>query len=114
MAQKRHPKPKDFDKFIKPVVGLGRSRAYDLIRLAGGRTTEAQLRKDQRERQAKSRANKKKKSPPQLPPPAEPQPAATFRDVTETAEPPAADTSASLSKNTIAAARDALANSPEK
>jgi hypothetical protein len=84
-AKKRHPAQKDFEKFLKPVVGLGLSRAYDLMRLAGGRTTEEELRKEARERQAKSRAKKKKKGSPALPPPqAEPEP--PVRDVTDTGE----------------------------
>jgi hypothetical protein len=35
------------------------SRAYDLLRLAGGRTTDEELRKDARERVAKHREAKK-------------------------------------------------------
>ena len=68
-AKKRHPAVDDFRKFLKPVVGLALSRAYDLMKLAGGRTTEEELKKDARERQAKSR-DKKKSSPP----PAQPEP----------------------------------------
>jgi len=60
---------KDFDAFLKKVQGLKLSRAYELMRLAGGRTTEAELKKDARERKRKSRANKKKlpKSEPKQP-----------------------------------------------
>ena len=59
-AKKIHPTVKDFVAFLKRVQGLERSRAYDLLRLAGGRTTDEELRKEARERQQKSRANKKK------------------------------------------------------
>jgi hypothetical protein len=83
-AKKLHPTQKDFKKFLRPVVGLELSRAYDLMRLAGGRTTEEELKKAARERQAKSRAKRKKLPPPAAPttPASEPDP--TFRDVTET------------------------------
>jgi len=57
-AKKRHPKVADFEAFLKRVNGLGRSRAYDLLRLAGGRTTDEELRKDARERVRKHRAKK--------------------------------------------------------
>jgi hypothetical protein len=79
-AKKRHPKVKDFEAFLKDVDGLKLSRAYDLMRLAGGRTTDEELRQDARDRQRKSRAKKK------VPPPIKPitaQPEPTFRDVTE-------------------------------
>src|SRR5215813_10310703 len=72
-AKKRHTKVADFEAFLKRVKGLGRSRAYDLLRLAGGRTTDEELKKDQRERKRKSRA--KKKLPPKsqsLPKPTKP------------------------------------------
>ena len=62
-ARKRHPKVMDFEAFLKRVDGLKLSRAYDAMRLAGGRTTDEQLRQEARDRQRKSRANKK------LPPP---------------------------------------------
>ena len=55
-AKKLHPKVKDFEAFLGKVEGLKLSRAYDLLRLAGGRTTDEELKKDQRERQAKSRS----------------------------------------------------------
>jgi hypothetical protein len=58
-AKKRHPKVTDFEAFLKRVNGLKLSRAYDLLRLAGGRTTDEELRKDQRERVRKHRAKKK-------------------------------------------------------
>ena len=58
-AKKRHPKVADFEAFLKRVDGLKLSRAYDLMKLAGGRTTDAQLRQEARDRQRKSRTNKK-------------------------------------------------------
>jgi hypothetical protein len=84
-AKKRHPSQKDFEKFLRPVVGLGLSRAYDLMALAGGRKTEEELRKEARERQAKSR-DKKKGSPALPPPPPQPEPEPAVRDVTDTGE----------------------------
>jgi hypothetical protein len=57
-AKKLHPKVKDFKAFLKKVHGLKLSRAYDLLRLASGRTTEAELKRENRERKQKSRANK--------------------------------------------------------
>jgi hypothetical protein len=77
-AKKHHPK--DFEAFLKRVVGLKRSRAYDLMRLAGGRVTDEELRKETRERVRKHRAKKK------LPIPARPEPkpvSVTKPDVTE-------------------------------
>ena len=56
---------KDFETFLKRVDGLKLSRAYDLLRLAGGRTTDEELKKDARERQQKSRAKKKKQPKPE-------------------------------------------------
>jgi hypothetical protein len=58
-ARKLHPKTKDFDAFLKRVDGLRLSRAYDYMRIAGGRTTEEELRKDARERKQKSRRARK-------------------------------------------------------
>jgi hypothetical protein len=58
-AKKRHPKVADFEAFLKRVNGLKLSRAYDLLRLAGGRTTDEELRKDARDRVRKHRAKKK-------------------------------------------------------
>jgi hypothetical protein len=57
-ARKLHPKVADFEKFLKGVNGLHLSRAYDLMKLAGGRTTDAELREDARERKRKSRERK--------------------------------------------------------
>lgn len=58
-AKKRHHKVADFEAFLKRVNGLKLSRAYDLLRLAGGRVTDEQLRQEARDRQRKSRTNKK-------------------------------------------------------
>ena len=77
-AKKLHPAVKDFEAFLKRVDGLKLSRAYDLLRLAGGRTTDEQLKKDARERQQKSRA--KKKLPRPTPTLKKPEPDRIFRD----------------------------------
>jgi hypothetical protein len=71
-AKKLHPKVTDFEAFLKRVNGLKLSRAYDLLRLAGGRTTDEELRKDARERKQKSRAKKKIPVPPKSIPTPEP------------------------------------------
>src|SRR6516225_8663076 len=62
-AKKRHPKVADFEAFLKRVNGLKLSRAYDLMRLAGGRTTDDQLRQETRKRVQKHRAKKKLPKP---------------------------------------------------
>jgi len=81
-ARKRHPKLADFEAFLKRVNGLKLSRAYDLLRLAGGRATDEQLRQEARDRQRKSRARKAKIPPP--PVTAEPKPdSVTTPPVTE-------------------------------
>jgi hypothetical protein len=72
-AKKRYPKVADFEAFLKCVNGLKLSRAYDLMRLAGGRTTDEQLRQEARDRQRKSRTNKKT-LPSTKPTEAEPEP----------------------------------------
>jgi hypothetical protein len=58
-AKKLHPAGKDFEAFLRRVDGLKVSRAYDYMRVAGGRTTDDELKKEARERQRKSRAKKK-------------------------------------------------------
>src|ERR1700730_4034001 len=58
-AKKLHPQVKDFEAYLKRVHSLKLWRAYDLLRLAGGRTTEEKLRKEARERQQKPRAKPK-------------------------------------------------------
>ena len=72
-ARKLHPAVKDFEAFLKKVHGLGRSRAYDLLRLAGGRTTDDELKKDARDRKRKSREKQKETQNKELPKP-EPKP----------------------------------------
>jgi hypothetical protein len=76
-AKKRHPKVKAFEAFLKRVNGLNLSRAYDLLRLAGGRTTDAELREETRQRVRKHRAKKK------LPPPEPKALSVTDPDITE-------------------------------
>src|ERR1700686_4723725 len=61
-AKKQHPKVKDFEAFLKRVSGLKLSRAYDLLRLAGGRTTDAEIRADTAARVKKHRDKKKRLS----------------------------------------------------
>jgi hypothetical protein len=46
--------PKDFTAFLtRSYAGLGRSRAYELMQTAGGRTTVEELRAGDRERQTR-------------------------------------------------------------
>jgi hypothetical protein len=80
-AKKRHPAVKDFEAFLKRTDGLKLSRTYDLLRLAGGRTTDEELRKEARERKRKSRS-KKTPQPTLNPSPI----SVTKPDVTESAE----------------------------
>jgi hypothetical protein len=58
-AKKLHPAVKDFEAFLKRVDGLKLSRAYDLMRLAGGRTTDEEIRRETRDRVKKHRSSKK-------------------------------------------------------
>jgi hypothetical protein len=86
-AKKRHPKVTDFEAFLKRVDGLKLSRAYDCMRIAGGRVTDQELREEARERKRKSRA--KKKLPPQSPSLPKPGPTSvsvTSPHVTESSE----------------------------
>jgi hypothetical protein len=92
-AKKLYPSVKDFEAFLKRVDGLKLSRAYDLLRLAGGRTTDAELKKDARERKQKSRAKKKLPTPVSVTEPLSRKPASEPErvsviepEVTETAE----------------------------
>lgn len=94
-AKKLHPVVKDFESFLKRVDGLQLSRAYDLMRLAGGRATEEEIRKSTRDRVKKHRDSKKLPGPapaskgPEANP--EPKPVSVTRpDVTESAEESAA------------------------
>jgi hypothetical protein len=79
-AKKLHPTVEDFEAFLKGVDGLGLSRAYDLMRLAGGRTTDEELRKETRDRVERHRARRKLSK-------AEPELSFTSPPVTESAEP---------------------------
>jgi hypothetical protein len=81
-AKKLHPAVKDFEAFLKKVQGIKRSRAYDCMRIAGGRTTDEAIRKETRDRVEKHRASKKLPGPTQAPKP-EPQLSVTKPDVTE-------------------------------
>ena len=63
-AKKLHPRVTEFEAYLQQVDGLKLSRAYDLLRLAGGRTTDDELKKEARERKQKSRAAKKTLPPP--------------------------------------------------
>jgi hypothetical protein len=90
-AKKLHPAVKDFEAFLKRVDGLKLSRAYDLMRLAGGRITDEQLKEDARLRKQKSRASKKlpKPAPALKKPEPEPKPepvSVTDPSVTESVE----------------------------
>jgi hypothetical protein len=93
-AKKLHPAVKDFEAFLKRVDGLKLSRAYDLLRVAGGRTTDEEIRKATRERVKKRRASKKHRASKKLPRPTPaPKPSklsVTSGGVTETAEESAA------------------------
>ena len=57
-AKKLHPAVKDFEAFIRKVQGLKLSRAYDCMRVAGGRTTDEEIGKATRDRVEKHRASK--------------------------------------------------------
>ena len=81
-AKKLHPAVKDFEAFLKKIQGLKLSRAYDCMRIAGGRTTDEVIRKETRDRVEKHRASKKLPGPTQAPKP-EPQLSVTKPDVTE-------------------------------
>jgi hypothetical protein len=89
-AKKLHPTKKDFEAFLERVDGLKLSRAYDLLRLAGGRVTDEQLKKETRDRVKKHRAKKLPKPAPALKK-AQPEPepkseSVTSDDVTDSAE----------------------------
>ena len=99
-AKKLHPAVNDFAAFLRRVDGLKLSRAYDLMRLAGGRTTDDELKKDARERQKKSRAKKIPLRPEPKKPEAEPDDSVT---VTESnAEKPKPEKAANESARALA------------
>jgi pyruvate/2-oxoglutarate dehydrogenase complex dihydrolipoamide acyltransferase (E2) component len=106
-AKKLHPAVKDFEAFLKRVDALKLSRAYDLMKLAGGSTTDEELRKDARERQAKSRAKKKLPQPATplpKPEPSKPKPERRKDSVTSEAVTESAEASAERMKEAFAAA----------
>jgi hypothetical protein len=82
-AKAIHPKVNDFEAFLKRVDGLHLSRAYELLALAGGRTTEADIKKQNRERQQRHRIKQKTKAMPKPEPPAPKPTPKKFRDITE-------------------------------
>ena len=57
-AKSLHASKETFDAFLDRFVVLQPSRAYDYIRIARGKTTAEELKKEQRERKAKSRKKK--------------------------------------------------------
>ena len=61
-AKKLHPVVTEFEAFLKKVQGLGLSRAYECMSIAGGRTTVEEIRKATRDR-VKQHRNKKKPPP---------------------------------------------------
>ena len=85
-AKKLHPAVKDFEAFLKRVDGLKLSRAYDLLQLAGGRTTDEEIRKATRDRVKKHRSSKKLPGPVPAPKPEPPKLSVTSTPVTETPE----------------------------
>ncbi len=88
-AKRLHPKT--FGEILLQA-GLKLSRAYDLMRLAGGRTTDEEIRKETRDRVERHRAKKKKVSndaaqaTPAAMAKAQPEPSVTSPFVTESAE----------------------------
>ena len=99
-AKKLHPKVADFEAFLKRVNGLGRSRAYDLMRMADGRTTDEGIKKAVRDRVRKHRKKLQEKV------------SVTSQDVTELPEASAERRKAEnadldLTADEIAAARSA-------
>jgi hypothetical protein len=91
-AKKLHPAVKDFEAFLKRVDGLKLSRAYDCMRIAGGRATDEEIKEATRERVKKHRASKKLPKPAPAPK-ADPKPepvSVTSAPVTESAEESAA------------------------
>jgi hypothetical protein len=87
-AKKMHPAVEDFDAFLKRVDGLHLSRAYDCMRIAGGRITDEEIRQATRDRVKKHRAKKKPKPEPKAEPKAD---SVTGADVTESSQQPVSD-----------------------
>jgi hypothetical protein len=87
-AKKLHPEVADFKAFLGKVHGLKLSCAYDLLRLAGGRTTDEEIRQATKDRVKKHR-DKKKRELPSTPPKITTQPekdSVTPSNVTESVE----------------------------
>jgi hypothetical protein len=84
-AKKLRPAVKDFEAFLGKVQGLKLSRAYDCMRVAGGRTTDEEIRKATRDRVEKHRASKKQPGPTPAPKPEPEKLSVTKPDVTERA-----------------------------
>jgi hypothetical protein len=56
-CSKKNRPAKDFEAFLQRVDGLQLSRAYDCMRVAGGRTTNQEIRKATKDRVQKHREN---------------------------------------------------------
>jgi hypothetical protein len=54
---------KDFDAFLKRVVGLKKARVRELMAIAGGDITEEESKRNTRQRVQKHRANKQRPKP---------------------------------------------------
>ena len=63
-AKKLYPALKDFNAYLAKVKGLGQSRAYELLALAGGRKTDEEIRQATRDRVKKHRAKNLPKAKP--------------------------------------------------
>jgi hypothetical protein len=64
-AKNLHPAVKDFEAFLSRVDGSPKlAWAYVLMKLAGGRISEEEIKQDARDRQRKSRDSKRKLSSP--------------------------------------------------
>jgi hypothetical protein len=113
-AKKLYPALKDFNAYLAKVKGLGQSRAYELLALAGGRKTDEEIRQATRDRVKKHRAKSLPKAKPiplpepKLVPEQEPVPSpensVTSPNVTETE---AAEASAEQRKAAYAGAEHA-------
>jgi hypothetical protein len=63
-AKKLYPALKDFNAYLAKVNGLGQSRAYELLALAGGRKTDEEIRQATRNRVKRHRAKSLPKAKP--------------------------------------------------
>jgi hypothetical protein len=59
-AKKRHPAVKDFEAFLKRAKHVKLSAAYEYMKLVGGRKTDEEIRKAEREQREQRRLNKQK------------------------------------------------------